>query len=204
MAIYHLSGKIISRSQGRSSVAAGAYRAAEKHLDERTGLTHDFTKKADDVFHREILLPEGAPAWMGERERLWNHVEVVEKRKDAQLAREFNIALPKELTDKQNIELACEFVQKQFVDKGMVADLCLHYGEYKEEKQPHIHVMLSLREVTPDGFGKKERAWNHKALLLGYREAWAQHCNHHLALHGHDLRIDLQAEKITSSGLSGF
>ncbi len=190
MAIYHLSGKIISRSQGRSAVAAGAYRAAEKLVDERTGLTHDFTKKAADVFHREILLPEGAPAWMGERERLWNHVEVVEKRKDAQLAREFNIALPKELTDKQNIELAREFVQKQFVDKGMVADLCLHYGEYKGEKQPHIHVMLSMREVTPDGFGKKERAWNRKDLLLGYREAWAQHCNHHLALHGHDLRID--------------
>lgn len=192
MAIYHLSGQIISRSQGRSSVAAAAYRAAEKLVDERTGLTHDFTKKQTDVFHREILLPKDAPAWMGERERLWNHVESIEKRKDAQLSREFNIALPKELTDKQNIALAREFVQQQFVAKGMVADLCLHHGHgyTDKEKQPHIHVMLSLREVTPDGFGKKVREWNRKELLLDYREAWAERCNHHLALHGHDLRID--------------
>ena len=190
MAIYHLSGKIISRSQGRSSVAASAYRAAEKLVDERTGLTHDFTKKADDVFHREILLPCDAPAWMSDRAKLWSHTEAVEKRKDAQLAREFNIALPKELTDKQNIALAREFINKQFVDRGMVADLCLHHGIHKGEKQPHIHVMLSLREVSAEGFGKKARLWNRKDLLLAYREAWAQHCNHHLALHGHDLRID--------------
>ena len=97
MAIYHLEGKIISRSQGRSSVAAAAYRAAEKMVDERTGLTHDFTQKEHDVAHAEILLPEGAPAWMAERSELWNHVEHIEKRKDAQLAREFNITLPKEI-----------------------------------------------------------------------------------------------------------
>jgi len=156
MAIYHLSGSIISRSQGRSCVAASAYRAGGKIIDERTGLTHDFEKKEGDVAHKEILLPKGAPAWMGERARLWNHVEAVEKRKDAQLAREFTISLPKELTEQQNIALARQFVQQQFVDKGMVADVCVHRGHGND--QPHAHVMLSLREITAEGFGKKNRS----------------------------------------------
>ena len=93
MAIYHFSAQIISRSQGRSSVAAAAYRAAEKIVDETTGLTHDFTKK-NDVIQSEILLPMGAPEWMAHRSELWNAVEQSEKRKDAQVAREINIALP--------------------------------------------------------------------------------------------------------------
>ena len=190
MAIYHLEGKIISRSQGRSAVAASAYRSAERLVDERTGLTHDFTKKEHDLVHSEILLPDNAPKWMEDRETLWNHVEATEKRKDAQLAREFNIALPRELSEEQNIALARAFVQKEFVDKGMVADLCLHRGHKGGEEQPHMHVMLSLREATPDGFDKKVREWNDKNLIHHWREAWSLHCNHHLALHGHDIQID--------------
>ncbi len=190
MAIYHLEGKIISRSQGRSAVAASAYRAAERLVDGRTGLTHDFTKKEHDLVHSEILLPDNAPKWMDDRETLWNHVEATEKRKDAQLAREFNIALPRELSEEQNIALARSFVQKEFVDQGMVADLCLHRGHKSSEEQPHMHVMLSLREATPDGFDKKVREWNDKNLIHHWREAWSLHCNHHLALHGHDIQID--------------
>src|SRR5262249_12903451 len=115
MAIYHFSAQIISRSQGRSSVAASAYRSASKLRDERTDLTHDFTKK-NDALKTEILLPKNAPVWMKEREKLWNAVEKTEKRKDAQVAREINIALPRELTYEQNWELAKTFVQKEFVD----------------------------------------------------------------------------------------
>ena len=127
MAIYHFSAQVISRSQGRSSVAAAAYRASEKLLDERTGQTHDFTQKSD-VIEKDILLPKDAPAWMTDREKLWNGVEHTEKRKDAQLAREINIALPRELSPTQNWAVVKAFVQKEFVDKGMVADVAFHRG----------------------------------------------------------------------------
>jgi Ti-type conjugative transfer relaxase TraA len=190
MAIFHFSGQVISRSQGRNAVAAAAYRSAEKLFDERNGKTQDFTKKEQDILYKEVMLPSGAPEWMKDRNKLWNEVEKNEKRKDAQLAREFNIALPKELSPKQNIELAKEFVQKEFVDKGMVADLCLHKGHNGTEEQPHIHVMLTMREVTPDGFGKKVREWNGREQLEHQREAWAECANKHLALNGHDIRID--------------
>ena len=194
MAIYHFHGQVISRSAGRSSVAAAAYRSAERLIDERTELTHDFTKKEHDLLHKEILIPEKAPAWMKDRATLWNTVEQAEKRKDAQLSREFNIALPRELTDEQNIALAKTFVQKNFVDKGMVADLCLHHGHNQErangEDQPHMHVMLTMREITPDGFGQKVREWNAKELINEWRKEWAQEANFFLALNGHDMRID--------------
>lgn len=214
MAIYHLSGTVISRSQGRSAVAAAAYRSASKLHDHRQDITHDYTKKQDVAF-TEILLPEGALEWMRDREALWNGVEAAEKRKDAQLAREFNLSLPKELSIEQNIALAKEFVQQQFVAKGMVADLAIHndvsfahhnvpsphddvspsvhstYSPHASgERQPHAHVMLTLREVTPDGFGQKVREWNAKENLLQWREAWAETVNRHLFLHGHDVTID--------------
>jgi len=190
MAIYHFSGTVISRSQGRSAVACAAYRSAEKLHDERYGKDHDYTGK-EDVAYREILLPQNAPAWMAEREKLWNAVESHEIRKDAQLAREFNFALPRELTIEQNTLLAREFVAENFVKQGMVADLCIHNDKQANgECQPHVHVMLTMREVTPDGFGQKAREWNNKELLLMWRESWAETANHHLVLNGHDLSID--------------
>jgi len=189
MAIYHFSAQVISRSQGRSSVASAAYRSAEKLMDERTGLTHDFTKKSD-VIEKDILLPKDAPDWMSNREKLWNGVELAEKRKDAQLTREINIALPRELSPEQNWDLLKSFVQKEFVDRGMVADVAFHRGHKGGEDQPHGHVMLTMREVTAEGFGQKVRAWNDKALLNDWREHWAAHCNLELAKQGFDLRID--------------
>lgn len=190
MAIYHFSGTVISRSQGRSAVACAAYRSAERLQDERYQKTHDYTQKKD-VAHIEILLPEHAPAWMADREKLWNFVEANEKRKDSQLAREFNFALPRELTLEQNIVLARDFVQQEFVSKGMIADLCVHNDKMPDgELQPHAHVMLTLRQVTPEGFGQKVREWNAKENILVWREAWAEVANKHLFLHGHDLKID--------------
>jgi Ti-type conjugative transfer relaxase TraA len=195
MAIYHFSGTVISRSQGRSAVACAAYRSAEELHDERYGRDHDYTSKKD-VEYKEILLPEKAPTWMADREKLWNAVEQHEKRKDAQLAREFNFSLPRELTLAQNTELAREFVKKQFVDKGMVADLCIHNDKMPNgEYQPHAHVMLTMREVTTEGFGKKVREWNVKEKLLAWREQWAEVANRHLALHDHDIRIDHRSFK---------
>ncbi len=190
MAIYHFSGTVISRSQGRSAIACASYRSAERLHDERQDKIHDYTQK-QDVAHTEILLPEHAPTWMTNREKLWNSVEANEKRKDAQLAREFNFALPRELTLEQNITLAREFVQQAFVSKGMVADLCIHNDKMPDgQLQPHAHVMLTLRQVTSDGFGQKVREWNAKENLFAWREAWAEVANKHLFLHGHDLKID--------------
>lgn len=191
MAIYHFSAQVISRSQGRSSVAASAYRSAEKLFDERTGEEHDFTNKSD-VLEKEIILPKDAPDWMSDREKLWNAVEAVEKRKDAQVAREINIALPREFSADKNWKLIKDFVQREFVDQGMVADVAFHRGHKGGEDQPHAHVMLTLREVTPDGFGGKVRAWNNRELLNDWRERWAEHCNLALAKEGIDFRIDHQ------------
>jgi len=198
MAIYHLSGSIISRSQGRSAVACSAYRAGELLRDERYQKTQDYSKRKD-VAYNKILTPEKAPSWMQNREKLWNTVEAGETRKDAQLAREFNFSLPKELSLQQNIALTENFIQKAFVNRGMVADIAIHNDTKDDGIYSHAHVMLTMRQVTADGFGSKVRDWNSKELLLEWRELWADYCNHRLALNGHDLTVDhrtLEAQNI--------
>jgi ATP-dependent exoDNAse (exonuclease V) alpha subunit len=181
MAIFHFSAKVIGRSSGRSAVAAAAYRAGERLHDERIDRTHDFTNKAG-VLHSEVMLPKGAPEAFADRATLWNAVEAAEKRKDAQLAREVEFALPRELAKKDNIKLAREFVKAEFVEKGMIADLNVHWdiGENGKAK-PHAHVMLTMRAVTKDGFGAKVRDWNKTALIEQWRERWADHVNRALA-----------------------
>ena len=96
------------------------------------------------MVHSEIILPEGASEWMADRSQLWNAVEPGEKRKDSQVAREIEFALPQELSQAEGIALARDFVQREFVARGMVADLNVHW----EEDNPHAHVMLTMREVT--------------------------------------------------------
>ena len=126
MAAYHFSVKVISRAGGRSAVAAAAYRAAEALPDDRLGRTQDFSRKTG-VVHSEILLPESAPERLADRATLWNAVEAGEKRKDAQLAREVEFSLPRELDQAEGIRLARDFVREQFVARGMVADLNVHW-----------------------------------------------------------------------------
>src|SRR5215469_11094402 len=121
MAIYHFTAKVISRSRGRSAVAAAAYRSASEIHDYRQDLTFDYAAKPD-VIYSEILAPEGAPQWVYDRELLWNAVEAGEKRRDAQVAREVEFALPEELNRAEAIPLAREFVEREFVTRGMVAD----------------------------------------------------------------------------------
>lgn len=199
MAIFHFSAKVIGRSSGRSAVAAAAYRAGEKLHDERIDRDHDFTSKAG-VQHGEVLLPEGAPEHLADREKLWNTVEAAEKRKDAQLAREVEFALPRELSKEDAIELARDFVEAAFVAEGMIADLNVHWdiGEDGQPK-PHAHAMLTMREVGKDGFGAKVRYWNRSELIEQWRERWAEHVNLALATRDIDARIDhrsLQAQGI--------
>src|SRR3954466_10827059 len=195
VAIYHFSAKVIGRSSGRSAVAAAAYRSASALLDEREARTHDFSHKAD-VVHSEILLPEGAPERWSDRGVLWNVVEAAEKRKDAQLAREVEFALPRELSREEEAALARDFVQRAFVSRGMVADLNVHWPvDAHGEAKPHAHVMLTMREVGPEGFGLKVSAWNSVAELQGWREAWSAMANERLAGLGHEARIDHRSFK---------
>jgi Ti-type conjugative transfer relaxase TraA len=201
VAIYHFSAKLISRGAGRSAVAAAAYRSASRLDDERLGRAHDYSDKPG-VVHSEILRPDGAPARWLDRATLWNEVEAGEKRKDAQLAREIEIALPRELTKAQAVELARDFVREQFVAQGMVADLNVHWGRAANgEAQPHVHVMLTLREAGPEGFGKKVRDWNRSEQLAGWRERWATVANERLAELGHDIRVDHRSYAAQGIGL---
>jgi len=190
MAIYHFSAKVIGRGAGRSAVAAAAYRAASRLHDERLGRDHNFTNKAG-VVHSEVMLPEGAPERLRNRETLWNEVEATEKRKDAQLAREIEFAIPREMTKEQGIALARDFVREEFVTRGMAADLNVHWDIGADgQAKPHAHIMLGLREVGPDGFGQKVREWNATTLLQHWREAWAEHVNGRCAELGIEARID--------------
>lgn len=195
MAIYRLESYIITRSQGKSIVACSAYRSGEKLYDERYDKLHDYTGK-EDVAHNEILLPEGAPEWMRDRQTLWNFVEATEKRKDSQLAREILLALPRELTLSQNIQLTREFVQNRFVSCGMLADVSIHVPEASDGGlQPHAHVLLTMREIKEGRFGLKVREWNAKTELDLWRGEWGEYANKHLALNGHDIRIDHRSLK---------
>jgi len=207
MAIYHLHVSMVKRSSGRSSVAAAAYRSAEKLKSEHDGMTHDYSLKSNSVnsaayrsgeklgeydytrkqgvVHTEIMLPENAPQEYQDRATLWNAVEQSEKRKDAQTARDIDIALPIELNRQEQIQLVREYVKENFVDKGMCADFAIHD---KGDGNPHAHIMLTTRDVTEKGFGKKNRDWNSTPQLKEWRENWANACNERLQEKGQ--RID--------------
>ena len=146
MAIYHLSIKIISRGKGKSAVAAASYRSGEKIKNEYDGIVHDFTRKGG-IAHTEILLPQNAPQEFSDRGTLWNSVEKIEKSKNSQLAREIEIALPKELNREKQIELVREYVKENFVKVGMCADIALHD---KNDGKPHAHILLTMRPLNED------------------------------------------------------
>jgi Ti-type conjugative transfer relaxase TraA len=187
MAIYHLSAKVLSRQSSRTALGAASYRSGEKLQQEGIGgVLHDYSRKAG-VVYKEILAPQHAPKWALDRETLWNHVDRYELRKDAQLAREVEVALPVELSLREQVELLREFANQQFVSRGMVADVAIHHDN---PANPHAHILLTMRTVGPDGFGKKEREWNQKDTLRRWREAWASTANHHLAMAGLEARID--------------
>jgi Ti-type conjugative transfer relaxase TraA len=190
MAIYHLHVKVIGRKSGSSAVASAAYRSASRLRDDRLERSHDFSNKRG-VVHSEVMLPEDAPEQWSDRERLWNDVEVFEVRKDAQLAREVEFALPREMTQAQGIELARDFVQSEFVDQGMVADLNVHWDMAEDgSPKPHAHVMLTMRSVDENGFGQKVRDWNRTEMVERWRERWAELANARLAELDIDARID--------------
>ncbi|MEQ9866162.1 MobQ family relaxase [Pectobacterium aroidearum] len=187
MAIFHLEFKIVKRSEGMSSCRKAAYHARCRITDDRTGNTYDFSHRTD-LFHHQILAPVSAPAHIIESSTaLWNEVERVERQKDGQTARYFDVAIPCELNNEDKIKLVVEYCQKNFVDKGMIADIAYHD---LNSKNPHAHVMLTLKPITADGFGKKERSWNDKKNVILWRESWSVIANRYLTAAGSNERID--------------
>jgi Ti-type conjugative transfer relaxase TraA len=190
MAIYHLHVKVIGRKSGSSAVASAAYRSASRLRDERLDRSHDFSAKRG-VVHSEVMLPQNAPEEWSDHERLWNDVEAFEVRKDAQLAREVEFAIPREMTQAQGIELARDFVRSEFVDRGMIADLNVHWDMSEDGMpKPHAHVMLTMRAVNENGFGQKVRDWNRTEMVERWRERWAELANERLAELDTDAHID--------------
>ncbi len=219
-AIYHCSIQIISRSRGRSAVAAAAYRSGEKLTNHWDGLTHDYTRKGG-VIHTEILLPLRAPPEYTDRSTLWNAVEQVEKNSKAQLAREINVALPVELPREQQIELIREYCRDNFVSAGMCADFAIHDTD---GSNPHAHIMLTMRPFKDNGkWDDKQKKvyrldengqkiydpvkrqydcesvpttdWNEHTKSEDWRSSWANLTNHYLEQNGIKVRVDHRSYK---------
>lgn len=187
MAIFHLDFKIVKRSEGMTSVAKAAYHARTRITDDRIGETYDFSHRTD--LHGHIILaPVSAPAHIVESSSaLWNEVERVERQNNGQTARYFDVAIPVELNNDDKKKLVAEYCQKNFVDKGMIADIVFHD---LDGKNPHAHVMLTMKTITTAGFGKKDRSWNDKKMVVQWRESWATISNSYLEAAGSEERID--------------
>ena len=184
---YHCSVQVIGRAQGRSAVASAAYRAGDNLADERYGKTHDYERKSG-IAATGIEAPANAPAWMRDRENLWNAVEAGEKRKDAQLAREFELGFPHQLTAEQRREVLQEFIAEEFTRQGLVSDWAIHApNRAGDQRNWHAHVMTSMRRVEEDGFSpSKARDLNSTEQIEAWREAWAGAVNR--ACEKHNLR----------------
>lgn len=146
MAIFHMSFSNISAGKGRSAIASAAYRSGEKLFDDKEGRSYFYARSV--MPESFILTPENAPKWANDRQKLWNEVEKKDRKANSRYAKEFNVALPVELTNEEQKALITKFVQETFVDKGMVADVAIHRDH---EENPHAHVMLTNRPFNPDG-----------------------------------------------------
>lgn len=194
MAIFHLSVKTISRSAGRSSTAAAAYRAGVEITDERTGAIHDYRRKAG-VESAELFLPDGAPEWATDRAKLWNAAEQSEKRKNSTVAREFEVALTSELSADQRRKLAHDFARELVKRHGFAVDVAIHApGKEGDTRNHHAHILCTTRKLTAEGFTEKTRELDDRATgaqeVTHWREQWAGLTNAALERAGHAARVD--------------
>ena len=211
--MYHLSVKPISRAAGRTATAAAAYRAGAEIADLRTGEQHDYTRKRD-IVHSELVLPAGSPAWAQDRAALWNAAEAAEKRKDARVARDYEVAIPKELTPAQGIALVRDFSQALVDRHGVAIDLNIHRdalrnwdGSDKGYQGYHAHLLASTRQLGREGFGAKAQIelsdTKRKSLGLSdgaaeierIRQLWEVTANRHLEQAHQTQRIDSRSLK---------
>ena len=197
MAIFHLTAKVISRGKGQSAIAAAAYRSGERLRDEQADEQKFYQTRAERIVFTELMTPKDAPEWAKDRNALWNHAERAEKRKDAQLAREFEMSLPHELTEQQREWLVKDFAREAFTRKGYAVDIAIHAPDKEsDERNHHAHLMVTMRTLGADGFAaEKDRDLNSRAQLGAWREQWAHVANRHLERHGHEARIDHRSLK---------
>ena len=220
MSIYHCSIKIGSRGKGQSAVAAAAYRSGQKLTDEELGAVSDYTRKSG-VVYSEVSLCDNAPAEYINREILWNSVQTIEKASNSRLWREFEVALPQELSREEQIDTVRDYV-KTLTEQGMCCDWSIHD---KHDGNPHAHIMATVRSIKENGewaakcrkvydldengqkivqkydkLGHKQykshkedyNDWNNKERVEEWREKWAECCNKRLS---EDKRIDHRSYK---------
>ncbi|OIS94928.1 Ti-type conjugative transfer relaxase TraA [Brucella cytisi] len=234
MAIMFVRAQMISRGAGRNIISAAAYRHRTRMMDEQRGVSFSFKDGDDELRHEELALPEAVPAWLqtaiegktvaAASETLWNAVDAFETRVNAQFARELIIALPEELTLKENIALVREFVRDNLTSRGMIADWVYH----DRDGNPHVHVLTTLRPLTAQGFGLKVMpvpgddgkplrvaagdqpkgrivytVWaGNRETMKAWKIAWAQTASRYLALAGRDIRLDGRSH--AEQGLDGI
>ncbi|GFE48181.1 hypothetical protein ScFU129_18120 [Streptococcus canis] len=219
---FHFSVNIISRGKGKSAVASAAYISGEKIKNEWDGVTHDYTKK-QGVITKEIFLPDHAPKEYKDRKTLWNSVELFEKNSNAQLARNFIISLPKELSIEENKKMIEEYIQTYFVKEGMIVDLAIHDESREGNQNIHAHIMTIVRPINEDGtWGQKSKkeyildekgekilnkngkpktrkveltSWNDKGNVEKWRKNFSDLCNEYLSKNKIEKRVDHRSFK---------
>lgn len=208
MAIYHFSVKAISRGTGRSAVAAAAYRSGEKLVCDYYGIEQDYTKKTG-VEHTQIYAPENTNPNLLDRQKLWNAVEKSERRKDALLAREFEIAFPQELNQEQRQSLLDELCQGIVKKHGVVVDAAIHAphtGSGSDERNYHAHVMFTTRAINKNGTfeAKKYRDFsrdNGTGVVTQWRKDFADLVNVQLEQIGSTERVSHLSYEDQDNGL---
>ena len=178
MAIFHCQAKAVSRASGRSATASAAYRSGESITDRRTGEVYDYEKK-QGVGYKEIITPDGSQI---DRSDLWNRAEEAEKRKDAKVAREWELALPSELTAEQRKDLACTFARMLVDHYGVVADVCIHEPScMSDQRNHHAHILTTTRTYADGILGEKTRILDSPKTsgkeVEYMRQAWANFVN---------------------------
>lgn len=214
---FHFNISMISRGKSKSAVASAAYISCEKLTNEWDGITHDYHNKKG-LLHSQIYLPENVPIELKDRATLWNSVELNEKAINAQLARNFIIALPKELSVEENKKLITDFIKENFVSKGMIVDLAIHNENDEGNNNIHAHIMTTLRPINEKGEwqpksrkeyildekGEKIKLksgnhktrkveltdWNDKGNAEKWRESFANICNQYLEKNNLEKRVD--------------
>lgn len=183
--LFHMDIKVHSRSQGADISKLMAYRGGCSMVSPRTGRRHTYSRKKE-VAYSAVCLPSEAPLDLNDRRVLTQAIDAAEYRINSQLVREVEVALPRDLSFDQQIRLLHHFVERAFTSKGMIASFDVH----NKSGNPHCHILLSLRSVTPDGFGAKVREWNEHSLAESWRKRWARSCNAALRLAGSVTRLD--------------
>ena len=193
MAIGYINIAHVSRGEGRSAVGAAAYAARERLYDERTGRWYDYSGGQSDVTFSGVFLPKGAPERFRDRAALWNDAEQTERKSNARTARRLIIALPHELTAKQQQQLLTDFIRENFTRKGLAVDASIHAPDAEgDQRNDHGHLLITTRFVDAKGLTEKDRVSNENASRLKWEAAWAKMVNYQLERHGHAARISFQ------------